>query len=185
MNKLAFMVVVVFLGVFALPAQLQAATVPAMDLDELTKVADAIVLGSVESVESSLRDGRVYTDVVIRIEDTLKGDLVETVTIRHLGGKTDELATYVPGMPSFTQGERSLLFLEKTSASTWVTVGLALGKWAVSGAGESLKVHPPNAVGLKLMPLDRPTKALKDLSWIELKEVIVDQRADTPSENEK
>lgn len=55
------------------------------------------------------------------------------MTIKQLGGRTDELATWVPGVPSFQDGERIIVFLEQPEKDVLpVVTGMSQGKFSVS-----------------------------------------------------
>lgn len=170
MNKIAF---VIFTLILSFATAANATTVVQMDVDDLTAAADAIVVGTVTDIKAELVDGRVFTEITVKVETSLKGEPGQSLVIKHLGGRTAELATYVAGMPHFEKGERALLFLED-KGKTWVTVGLSLGKWTLTGEGDDMKAIAPAAVGMRLVPYDseqesQPLPASIDVSTLKKK----------------
>lgn len=124
------MLTVLAVGLFCSTAS--AATVLRMDMQSLVANSDKIVYGTVSDVESRLEKGRVYTYTEIRVDESVKGQAGESITIRQLGGETEELATWVAGMPRFAEGEQVITFLEQTKDPTLhVVTGMMQGKFKV------------------------------------------------------
>lgn len=117
------------------PAAL-AAVVVRPTLDELTAEAAAIVVGEVVEVDTrrlDTRDGpRVVTDVVFRVERTLKGDSRTLVRLEFLGGTLGETRVWIPGMPRFRPGDRDVLFLSRSAGRLSPLVGFAEGRFRLS-----------------------------------------------------
>jgi hypothetical protein len=112
-----------------------ATTVEKMSLRDLAKKSDAIVLARVED-ETARYDANkeIYTYVTLRVLEPVKGPKADAViTIRQLGGTVGDVASIVPGTPSFRQGEEVVVFLTKNDAAgyPWV-MGLQQGKYNVS-----------------------------------------------------
>jgi len=86
-------------------------------LENLIDNADSIVIGTVAEHNSYWNDKhtRIYTSVVLSIEESLKGTTIERVTVILPGGEVDEIGEWVSDMPSFDQGERVMIFLKKLS----------------------------------------------------------------------
>jgi hypothetical protein len=121
-----------FVAVGLLCSPASAATVLRLDMQSLVANSDDIVYGTVENVESRLEKGRVYTYTRIEIDESLKGDAGDTITIRQLGGETEELATWVAGMPRFVEGEQVITFAEQTGDQRYhVVTGMMQGKFKV------------------------------------------------------
>lgn len=109
-----------------------AATVLHMDLKTLSKEADAIVVVSVEDVQTEVRDGRVFSKATFRTEDVWKGQTMDTFSIRYLGGRHGNLVTRVPGLPMFAEGSREILFLEShPKHKGWAVLGLEQGRFVL------------------------------------------------------
>lgn len=92
-----------------------AATVPWIDLEEMATRAEVIALGTVEKVESVWTpDGRmIVTTVTFEIEKGLKGGPRQRVSIRIPGGRVGDQILVASGAPTFSEGERLVLFLER------------------------------------------------------------------------
>jgi hypothetical protein len=122
------------LAILTMSATLWASTVLKLDLESLVANSDQIVDGKVTQVKSKVEDGKVYTYTELEVEDGMKGVATgETVTIKQLGGRTEDLATWVPGVPHFQSGERVIVFLEKSTPQALpVVTGMSQGKFQVS-----------------------------------------------------
>ena len=84
-------------------------------LTELTNGADFIVAGTVTGKVSYWNDEhtRIYTSVILSLEDRLKGAITQdAITITLAGGEADGIREKVSGTPTFTQGERVITFLK-------------------------------------------------------------------------
>lgn len=121
-----------------------ASTVIRLDLNSLVANSDVIVVAQVIDIESALEeDGRVYTSITFRADESLKGHPGKEFSIRQVGGRVGDIATYVPGMPDFHVDERVFLFLSSVDSHPVVT-GMAQGKFqiAVGPDGETDYVIP-------------------------------------------
>jgi hypothetical protein len=103
----------------------------AMNVDQLTRAADRVVIARVGAVESRW-DGthhNVISDVELVVEESLKGEIPGNRRLRlvQVGGRAGDMTTTVPGQPSFSPGERAVLFLEGPPGSCRL-VGLGQGK---------------------------------------------------------
>lgn len=109
--------------------------------EELTWVAEAIVVGTVESMGSVLDGRHPHTHVRIRVEEVLKGEAARgsLLVVRELGGETpDGRFAFVPASPQFDVGERVLLFLEAAPVpGTFRCVGMFQGKYTLREDGRS------------------------------------------------
>lgn len=154
-----------------------ASTVIRMDLKALVSASDAIAIATVTSVKSFERDNKILTTTTFETEQVVAGDLADTFQITQYGGRTERLATYVPGMPLFERNERVLVFLEKTSAD-YVVTGLSQGvfrlaqspdgdgDWVLPQIGD-LRLVDPEKKSKTVTPSDlhnenRPLKSLLD-----------------------
>jgi len=121
----------------------EAALVRAQNLVDLVRYAESIVIGTVESVSDGIDAGRVpYTEVTLRVSETLRGARGTTFTFRQfglmkpgdIGGRTVQMVT-PDGWPTWTPGERVMVFLNRPAHLTGLrtTVGLGQGKFSLSG----------------------------------------------------
>lgn len=116
---------------FTVPAV--ASTVLELDLESLVANSDDIVIGTVIDVDSRVEpDGRVYSFIRIGVTEAIKGQGKEEILIRQIGGRVDDLVTYVPGMPEFVPQEQVFLFIERTPRQGLpVITGMAQGKFSI------------------------------------------------------
>ena len=78
---------------------------------ELVKRSEHIVVATVEAQSSRWKGNAIYTDTLLRVEDRLRGEAPERLTISELGGSIgDETQGTCLSVP-FELGERYLLFL--------------------------------------------------------------------------
>jgi hypothetical protein len=105
----------------------RASLTPAMDLGEMTAKAEQIVVADVATAESQWdKDHRtIFTTVELRVQESWKGDPPGDgkIVLRQPGGSVGEIEVTVVGMPTFSPGERALLFLHKASV-----LGMGQGK---------------------------------------------------------
>lgn len=113
-----------------------ASTVLERTAEELYRTSDRIVVGGVTDVRASERDGSVWTDVQIAVDQTLLGDETANLTARFWGGTLDD-GTFlrIDGMPTFEAGDRVLLFLDDGDGRASATIGLWQGAYTVTRRG--------------------------------------------------
>lgn len=122
----------VALGLAALAAApVNASVVAALDLEELVKAADDIVVARALTKQSLFDEfGRIVTDVELEVETAQKGSCVtgEHVVVRRLGGVVNGLGMKVAGTPHFTVGERSVVFANREQGRDFMRpVGMSQG----------------------------------------------------------
>jgi hypothetical protein len=123
---------------------------------DLVANSDMILRGTVTKVSDGVDSrGIPYTEVTMHVSDAIRGQVTGEYTFRQFGllkprdmgnGMTNLMVTPA-GWPTYTQGEETILFLNKKAAWTGLqtTVGLAQGKFKVSMAGA---VNQANNAGL-------------------------------------
>ena len=140
-----FFLILMFAGVVA-----QAATFIVPTDRAMARRADAIVVGEVRSSYPRLTaKGTIETVTEISVRDVLKGAvLAQTIEVREPGGALNGIATWVAGVPRFSEGERVLLFLSRTPQRTWSATDIALGKFSfvTDGRGRELAVRTESDV---------------------------------------
>ena len=118
-----------------LAAMIGARRAPAMvvvprDFADLVARAEQIVAGTVIAVAEE-RDaaGTPWTTVTLSDLTVLKGDVGATLTLRFYGGSTGDVAVHIPDMPTFTLGERALLFVAGNGRDVCPLVGVWQGRF--------------------------------------------------------
>jgi len=109
---------------------------------DFTSSTPNIVRGTLSNVraENALTDdgGRtVYTFANLAVKEVLKGNIHDSnITLRELGGSTNEMTIEIPSSPEFHENEDAVLFLgsEQEDHSYEVT-GLELGKYQLKDVG--------------------------------------------------
>ncbi len=102
--------------------------------DEMAAASDKVVLGTVSARSSHWGDdSRIYTDILVYPDVTLKGDDEGAVLVQALGGTVGDTTMTVSDGPEFPQGERLILFL-KRDGGHFVVTGRAAGSIAISSA---------------------------------------------------
>jgi len=138
--------------VLAVPAT--ASTFVAMSPGEMIQQSDAVVVGEVLQVES-FRDpsGRaVMTQAMIQVEETLTGSSPTVVIVETFGGTVDSYTVVAHGFPTFTVGERVVLFLDEREDGVAEVVGYRLGQYRLltNRLGQQIAV-PTLEGGVKLL----------------------------------
>lgn len=100
------------LGLLAFNKPATANVIP-MTLEEMVAVSDTIITVRVESTESTIETGKIFTTAKLNVVDTFKGKARTEETIVYPGGKYGKLVMAVPSVPSFRAGEEAILFLSK------------------------------------------------------------------------
>lgn len=112
--------------------------------ESLVALADLIIVGRVERIESVLLGvDRVQTRVTLGVESTLKGDAGgASVVVTEPGGDVAGVQVVVFGAPEWTVGERALAFLTARADGSLTTTALALGKYAVDERARARRSLP-------------------------------------------
>jgi len=97
--------------------------------------ATEIVQGEVISQSSDWNPGyqTILTDVVVRVDESIKGSLSagQTITIRIEGGEVGETGIWVEHQPRFLDTEKVLLFLTSEQDGVRAVQSLEQGKFTV------------------------------------------------------
>ena len=134
------------LAVVLLVSPVGATTLRALDLAGLTTFAERVFVGTVTDVRAGTdANGIAARWTTFRIDERLKGELPETVTIKQVDAAAASRPPgvigpifRVPGLPAYRAGERVLLFLNGDSPAGFTSpVGLAQGCFRITGAGDA------------------------------------------------
>lgn len=121
----------------------QANSMKKQNLLELMQATDSIVVGTVTKKTDGLQQGLPYTEITLDVGQSVKGDHGATYTFRQFGlieprsagnGKVNLMVTPA-GWPTYTEGERVMLFLHTPASTTGfqTTAGLVQGKFSIRG----------------------------------------------------
>jgi hypothetical protein len=131
---------------------LRASFLRAMSLGELTNAADKIVVGTVSSANAAwdVQHRKIISTIEIEIEETWKGppSASRRITIVQPGGSVGDIEMTVLGLPTFSAGEKSVLFLQ--GRLRFQVVGMGQGKRALvwDGSGKQWLAEPPDTEGV-------------------------------------
>ncbi len=155
MNRFRLFLVVAIAALALVGAQAAfATTIQKFSLQELTKKSDSIVMARVDDAVSSWDAGHkeIYTFYTLSVLQPVKGSKGTTITLRQLGGTVDNIASVVPGMPSFKKGEEVVVFLTQKDAAgyPWV-MGLQQGKYTITTGKNGVKMVRNDLVGTELL----------------------------------
>ena len=144
----------ILLAVLVVASPANGSVVQALELQELVAHADRIVLGRVLFSESFRRpDGQLGTWHRIAVERELRGSAPDEqeVIVETLGGQIGDIAMRVEGEPSFTVGERVLVFMRDGGPYTaFRPVGMGQGVMRVR-TEQGVETVRQNREGLMLM----------------------------------
>jgi len=91
-----------------------------LGLEDLTRRADVIVVGRVQSKDAVFADRLIQTRYVVAADQYLKGALGQTIQLTQVGGTVDTplpLTQRVEGAVELFHGEKALLFLDLKNSS--------------------------------------------------------------------
>jgi hypothetical protein len=136
MNRASRFALVAFAALALVGASIAGATtVQKFSLKDLALKSNSVVVARVEDQVARYDTNKeIYTYVTLRVLDSVKGSHKDDViTIRQLGGVVDNIASIVPGMPTFTKGEEVVVFLSQNDKAgyPWV-MGLQQGKYTIT-----------------------------------------------------
>lgn len=113
-----------------------------LPLEKVGSGAAVVLQGTVRSVESIRRNGRIYTDAVVSVATCMRGTCGQAVTVRQLGGEIDGAGTAVEGAARFAAGDEVMLFLRPRLDGAFAPVGMAQGAFQVErGADGAVRAY--------------------------------------------
>jgi hypothetical protein len=126
-TSLAFLIVAALASV---PAS--AMVVVKRDFPDLVARSEQIVIGTVMDIhEQQDASGTPFTLVTFSDLTMLKGDVGSTLTLRFYGGHAGDVVVGIPDMPTFTLGERDVLFAAGNNRDVCPLVGVWQGRFYV------------------------------------------------------
>lgn len=116
-------------------------------LEYMTGFSDAVIIGSVVSLDSYWDDQKIFTDVEVEVEEFVKNAHDEAgtrLTLKVLGGAVGDTRFEVDNSPRFTVGEKVMVFLKKASEA-YVPYGLSYGVYQITFDPEQNReyIHGP------------------------------------------
>ena len=128
------------LVVYSLPLnQSMATTIKALTLGQLSRLSGRIVQGYVTSKQViELEKGEMWTRYTIYVEEVWKGDqrlLGQSFDLTLQGGELGHGVTHrgqvIHGQVKLEQGDKGILFLERSAAGHWIFTGMSQGWFKV------------------------------------------------------
>lgn len=138
------------MAVVVMPSAAFSTTVVHRSVEEMTRVSELVISGTVVdvSVGATTRAGLPATRVRIAVDSVLKGFATgPTIVLTIPGGVRDGRVLRIPGMPSFTEGEETVVFLERTPVG-WIPSGLGNGKYTIETDSSGRRVAYRGTAGL-------------------------------------
>ena len=157
--------ILVALGLLATGSSVWATTMVRLEEQDLWNVADTILIGRVPLPPQPVAQAGskvVFSRITILVDEyvaaTREQREVRQIDLVQPGGTYQGRTTVVPGMPTFRQDERVLLFLRRNPRTgKYNVVGLSQGKFEIrkeEGTGREYLV--PGAAKVNLVPALRP-----------------------------
>jgi hypothetical protein len=149
-----------------------------MSRAELTKQAAAVVVGEVLEVSSFWdKGGRIIiSEALVQVEEGLVGSPESVVVVRTFGGTVNGYTVEAHGFPTFTKGERVLLFLEgdRAEAGAHRVLGYQEGKYKIAVDASGVEVAIPSIdAGARLLSKDgRPAPTPRAIPLSSLRDEI-------------
>lgn len=142
------------LFLFLAPCHAYSTTVVSLSVDKMTKEADLIVRGVVNSRTTQWNQAktRIYTITKIDIQETYKGSIKasHSISIRQIGGEIDGLVQTIAGNAKFSAGEEVIVFLEShPTEGIHFVMGMAQGKYSIN------RTRNPPAISRSINSLHR------------------------------
>ena len=102
------------------------------DFPELVARAEQIVVGTVSDIKQAADpSGAPATYVTFSDLTVLKGDVGDTLTLRFYGGESGAVVVRIADMPTFTLGERAVVFVAGNGQAVCPLVGVWQGRFHV------------------------------------------------------
>ena len=117
-----------------------AATVEHLSTQQMVAMSELVVVAKVTAQGQRVEPAplQIFTETAFEVEQVLQGEkarpflMIEQTGGVAFEGTEREVHLRVPGYPTFTVGERVVLFLERTPMGNLVICGLSQGKYTLS-----------------------------------------------------
>ncbi|MCU1230327.1 MAG: hypothetical protein JWO97_3211 [Acidobacteria bacterium] len=94
--------------------------------------ASAIIIGRVLGSHVEVSRYGIETVTEVALEEALKGEAGSVVRVHEPGGVFGDIARTIPGVPTFTDGDRVLLLLYQREDGTYTVIDLQLGAFRIT-----------------------------------------------------
>jgi len=102
-----------------------------MDLNALARSAEIITRGRCVHTEMKWESGSIWTFDDFEVLEVFKGSPPQYLRVRLPGGRIDHTDVRIEGVPTFSIGEETILFIERTSAGDFGITSWAQGTFRV------------------------------------------------------
>lgn len=121
------------IALFTVPASTSYSQVYHASLEELAKTSTAIVVGTTTGMRSFWNEdrSRIYTEVTLRVEENVAGNVGEETVITVPGGRVGNTMYEVSDMPVFLEDEEVVVFLWQDASGRQLVTGGAQGRIGV------------------------------------------------------
>jgi hypothetical protein len=147
MRRITLLSCMLLLVLFGTVSAVRATQILYRSPEELGKESALVVTGTVQGSRSYWNADRtkIFTETVIGVDQSYKGEASGTVRIVQLGGVVDNVRMTVHGACSWRTGEEVLLFLDSRSDGRYRVAGFSLGKFELErdpATGRAFVKHP-------------------------------------------
>lgn len=154
-----------------------ATTLVRMDLDALARSAEFVVRARCVATEARWESGSIWTFAQFEVLESFKGAPPRSLRVRLPGGRTGNMHTRVDGVPEFSSGEETVLFVERTSAGDLGVTSWAQGTFRVrrDASGESHLIQDSSRFAI-FDPRTRrfSSSGIRDISLSEFRQKLSD-----------
>ncbi len=116
-----------------------------MNQRELVQGSAAVVEGEVLQVHSfwDAKGRMMITEAIVKVSDSVVGNIGSAVVVRTFGGTVEGYTVEAHGFPTFSRGDRLLLFLESERDGAHRVTGYQLGQYRIVRDKNGLDVAVP------------------------------------------
>lgn len=151
-----------------------ATTVLYLDLAKLIEASDVIVRGTIDSSEFKFDNerGNVMTHYTVTVNETYYGKTDKTLKFTQWGGMWKGMASRIPGDAKFDKGEDTILFLNESKGTLYLTA-LGQSKYSVKKVkGKTLVTRNLSDIGFFVEGDKVPEILGKEAETVELDSFI-------------
>jgi len=104
------------------------------NVNEMTDLAHNVISGKVTKIETRVEDGKIISNVTVKIIHNYVGNKQNTINFDVLGGTHNGVEMQVPGAPKFTVDQETLIFIEQGKI-----VGFGQGAYRITDKDEVVR----------------------------------------------